>query len=173
MKLKLITLALALSAGSSSAMATTCTSTFTLGSLNYGDSRSLYNSFSSEQSFTDCYQFSIPNDESRALGFTVEWDFFGYKALDIDLASVSLSGGGLTTAVVDPTPGTFSFTDLQSGTYELALSGIVSRSAWGFLDGSVEYIGRLGITPAVPEPETLAMFALGFGVITWRARRRS
>jgi hypothetical protein len=172
MKLKLIALAWALSAGSS-VMAATCTSTFSLGSLEYGDSRALYNSFSSVQSFTDCYQFSIANDESRALGFTVEWDFFGYKELDIDLTSVSLSGGDLSTSLVDPTPGRFSFADLKSGTYELSLSGVVSKSAWGFLEGSVEYVGRLGITPAVPEPEALAMLAFGFGLVTWRGRRRS
>ncbi len=171
MKLKLIALALALSAGSS-AMATTCTSTFNLGALEYGDSRDLGNSFSSVQSFTDCYQFSIA-DESNALGFTVEWDFLGFKELDIDLTSVTLSGGTLSSSVVDPTPGTFSFAELQSGTYELALAGTVSKSAWGFIGGSVEYIGRLGITPAVPEPEMLAMFALGFGVVAWRSRRKS
>jgi hypothetical protein len=162
---------LALFAGSS-AMATTCTSTFSLGTLNFGGSRWLYNHFSSVQSFTDCYQFDILNDDSRALGFAVEWDFFGYQRLAIDLTSVSLSGSGLTTAIVDPTPGNFSFTDLKSGSYELALSGSTSQSAWGFLDGNVEYLGHLGITPAVPEPETLAMFALGLGLVAWRIRRK-
>lgn len=172
MKLKSIALALALSAGSS-AMAATCTSTFSLGSLGYGESHSLGNSFSSVQSFTDCYLFSIDNDASNALGFTVEWDFFGFKELNIDLTSVTLSGGGLTSSLVDLTPGMFAFSNLQSGSYQLALAGDITKSAWGPIGGSVEYFGRLGITPAVPEPEALAMLALGFGFVTWGSRRKS
>ena len=48
-----------------------------------------------------------------------------------------------------------------------------STSQWGILPGPVEYVGRLGIAPPVPEPETLAMLALGFGLVTWGARRKS
>jgi hypothetical protein len=171
MNFKAIALALALGAGSS-AMAATCTSASSLGSLDASDFALFGNSFYNAQSFNDCYSFAL-TAPSDTLGITVEWDWS--HAMDIDLQSVTLSGGTLVSSITDPTPDLFSFSNLQSGLYQLAVAGNVTRSYDSGM--GVSYLGMLttkspSIAAPVPEPETLAMLALGLAAVTWSARRR-
>ena len=174
MKLKSITAALALFASASS-MAATCTDTFSLGTLGAGDYRFLFNDFTTPKPFRDCYSFTL-SESATASGFTFEWD--GSNRLNIDLAYLSLSGGGLVSAISDPSPGSYTFGGLAAGLYQLALVGTVTDTGSARTDGGVGYFGILKTGPAgaitpVPEPQTLAMLALGVGTMVWGARRRS
>ena len=97
--------------------------------------------------------------------------------LDLNVSSLTLSGAGRVTSLVDLTPGVFSFSNLVAGSYQLNVSGTVTKGK-GFddiLPLPVGYAGSLttnaAVTP-VPEPETYAMLLLGLGTVGWMARRR-
>jgi len=174
MNAKMLLPALALACVAPSAMANlaSCGSGTTV--LGSNSTQLFGNAFISPQSFNDCYSFSI-GSAVDAFGGTLEIDPLSF--LDIDVKSVTLSGGGLVTSLIDSTPGSFSFDNLLAGTYQLVVSGVVTRGKdWtDLLPLPVGYAGSLTThaVAAVPEPDTYAMLALGLGVMGWLARRRS
>ena len=172
MKLKFLAAA-ALLAVSGTSMA----ATFNLGNLSNGvvDGALLHNTFTSAGSFSDTYNFTLSGG-ADAFGGVIRWDDLPGFGLDLNLTSVSLSGTGLSSALVDNSPLLFSFSNLVAGSYSLVVNGNVTRS-WLPGDRSVEYKGALttinsGVSAPVPEPETIAMMALGLGVMGFVARRR-
>jgi hypothetical protein len=172
MILKPLALALALCV-SGPAMAATCTSTFSLGTLT--DIKFFGQSFSEADSFNDCYTFTLDLAPISATTATVEWDWS--ERLDIELTSITLSGGTL----IDSSVGLFNaqwltFTNLTAGDYTLSVAGNVYDRG-GVDTTSVKYGGFIStsgkmVTP-VPEPESFAMLLLGLGVVTWASRRRT
>jgi hypothetical protein len=174
MKSKLFAVALALAA-SAPAMAA-CTSTFELGVLSTPSLEVLGNSFKSVQHFNDCYNFTL-DGSANAGGIVLDLD--ASRRRDIDLGSITLSGGGLSGSLTDPTASAFSFNDLLAGVYQLVISGDVTGKNGGLLGGGlVGYGGVLVATASsvvapVPEPKTYALLALGLLAMGWVVRRRN
>ncbi|WP_280153985.1 FxDxF family PEP-CTERM protein [Piscinibacter sp. XHJ-5] len=171
MKLKSLALALALCAGAP-AMAATCTSSFSLGTLGPSSGSFFGNDFNSAQSFNDCYTFTLSQAPTSATTTTIEWDWS--SRLNIDLTSVTLSGGNLVSYINNLWSESWTFTGLTAGDYMLEVSGNVTDTHSGY--GGVGYIGMLttsGVVTPVPEPQTLAMLALGLGAVVWGGRRKS
>lgn len=174
MKSKLFAVALAL-ATSAPAMAA-CTSTFELGVLGTPSFDLLGNSFGSVQHFNDCYNFTL-NSSASAEGIVLGGD--ASLRRDIDLGSITLTGGSLSHSLVDSTPTAFSFNDLLAGTYQLIVSGNVTGKNGGFLGGGlVGYGGVMFASPSsvvapIPEPKTYALLALGLIAMGWVVRRRN
>ena len=159
---------------SMSAAAAACTESFNLGSMGPPAAASLYNDFSSQQQFSDCYNFTL-NNSADAFGLALEWDWS--LAKDIDVTSVSLSGSSLANTITDNTPGTFSFSNLLAGTYQLIVSGNVTASDFSrYSDGTVGYVGVMATSRSmaapVPEPETYAMLALGLAIVGFTAKKK-
>lgn len=168
MKLKALVAALALASAGSTAFA----ATFSLGELGPPGLAAFGNSFSSNQTFSDTYTFSL-NSAADTFGITWDADFLSKR--DVDLTSISLSGSGLASTLVDTTPYTFSFSNLLAGTYSLIVKGTVTSQSGLFSTGG--YGGTLvtlksDIAAPVPEPEAIAMMALGLGFVGFVARRR-
>jgi hypothetical protein len=116
------------------------------------------------------------NHPSSAFGFTSAFDVS--LSRNIDLSSITLSGGSLLSPVVDTTPTFFSFSNLLSGTYQLAIEGDVTGRNGGFLGGGfVGYGGTIAVVASpVPGPIVGAglpglLTALGGLVILSRRRR--
>ncbi|WP_082568818.1 FxDxF family PEP-CTERM protein [Rhizobacter sp. Root1221] len=161
MKLKMLAVAVALAAAGASQAAT-----FNLGTLSTEQTKVFGNTFGWGQTFTDVFNFTLA-DNGRSYGGTLAYDLTDWGG--ISLTSLSLSGGSLSSAVTDSSPETFSFSNLLAGTYSLTVSG----QATGL--GLVGYLGTVraeAVAAPVPEPETLAMMALGLGVMGFVARRR-
>lgn len=147
-----------------------CTSTTNLGLMGPPGLAGLGNSFSSAGTYHDCYTFSLAA-ESTAFGGTLEIDPWLDK-LDIDVQSISLAGGTLSSMLLDSTPGTFSFGSLGAGTYTLTVNSLVTR-AQGLFNVDVGYSGLVATVAApVPEPGTYALMLAGLGALGWVARRR-
>ena len=174
MRFKTLVAAIALTMSGPAAFAslTSCGSGST--ALSSGSTELFGNAFSSARSFSDCYSFSI-GAGADAFGGTLTIDPLSF--LDITVNSVTLSGAGLVTSLVDVTPGVFSFSNLVAGTYQLNVSGAVTKGkGWDdILPLPVGYAGSLttnaAVTP-VPEPETYALLLMGLGTVGWMARRR-
>jgi hypothetical protein len=152
------------------AAAAACTQSFNLGSMGPPGIAELSNQFGAPQSFNDCYSFTL-NNSADAFGLSLEWDWSLTKGIDLD--SISLSGGSLVGSLVDDTPGSFSFSDLLAGTYQLMVSGSVDGNWFSRFDpGQVGYWGALATSRAqVPEPSTLALLAMGLGIAGWAGKR--
>jgi hypothetical protein len=167
MKSKLFAVALAL-AVSAPAMAA-CTSTFELGVMGTPSDSFFGNKFGSAQHFNDCYNFTL-NSSANVKGGLLDIG-------PISLGSITLSGGGLSTSLIDSTASAFSFNDLLAGVYQLVISGDVKNG--GFLGGGWGvYVGGLHATASsvvapVPEPKTYALLALGLLAMGWVVRRRN
>jgi PEP-CTERM motif-containing protein len=172
MKYKTLVAALALTLSGPAAFASLASCGSGNTALSSGSTELFGNAFSSAQSFSDCYSFSIGTG-SDAFGGTLTIDPLSF--LDINISSVSLNGLGLS--LTDATPGVFSFANLVAGTYQLIVSGSVTKGkGWDdILPLPVGYAGSLSanavVTP-VPEPETYAMLLMGLGTVGWIARRR-
>jgi hypothetical protein len=175
MKSKLFAVALVL-AVSAPAMAA-CTSTFELGVLGTPSGSLLFNSFGSVQHFNDCYNFTL-DGSADAEGMVLGLDA-SPRQRDIHLGSISLSGGSLSSSLIDPTVTTFSFNDLLAGAYQLVISGdVTGRNGGVFGGGFVGYGGALvvaasSVVAPVPEPKTYALLALGLIAMGWVVRRRN
>jgi hypothetical protein len=172
---------------SSYAMAVTCTTAALAGTLGFGSTQLIGNSFTSAGSYTDCYTFNLAPANSDVFGSTIEIDNLSF--LDIDLTSISLFSGGVVSgetagnelgSLSPAVP--FSFDSLASGTYSLVLVANVYRGV-GFssvLPLPVSYVGSITATAStqpippstVPEPETLALFSFGLIGIALRRRKR-
>lgn len=175
MKFKSLAFALTLLAGNSAMAA--CTETFNLGVMGPPALRVIGNDFRSTQRFEDCYNFTI-GGPANAFGLTFEFD--GSVRRNIDLTSITLSGGSLAQSISDTSTGSFSFSSLLAGAYQLVVMGNVSGRNGGFLGGGwVGYTGALattaaaGVTPPVPEPETYAMLAIGLLAVGSVMRKRN
>jgi len=158
MKSKLFAVALAL-AVSAPAMAA-CTSTFEMGVLGTPSIQALGNSFKSTQHFNDCYGFTL-NSSANVGGLLGP----------LNLGSITLSGGGLSTSLTDSTASVFSFNDLLAGVYQLVISGDV-KNGWGGYGGVLVATASSVVAP-VPEPKTYALLALGLLAMGWVVRRRN
>lgn len=173
MNAKMLLPALALACAAPSAMASLASCGSGTTALGSNSTELFGNAFSSARSFSDCYSFSIGSSVD-AFGGTLEIDPLSF--LDIDVTSVTLSGGSLATSLVDNSPGSFSFNNLLAGTYQLVVSGLVTKGKdWtDILPLPVGYAGSLSThaVAAVPEPETYTLLAVGLGVMGWLARRR-
>jgi hypothetical protein len=156
--------------------AAACTQTFSLGSMGPPDIAVFGNSYTSAQSFKDCYAFSL-NSTADAVGLVLQWDFS--NRLDIDLLGVSLlSGTGTVLSTFSGNSPLFNFNNLLSGAYQLAITGQVTSDSLKRANGTVGYTGLLStsstsVAAPVPEAETLAMLALGLGVVGWSVRRKA
>lgn len=159
------------------ASAATCTSTSNFSTISTPGLTVLGNGFGSIQHFSDCYTFTLDTPGSVS-GHAWELDLSWVR--NIDLTSVSLSGGSLPSTLVDTSPGSFSFGNLIAGAYRLIITGDVTGQNGGFLGGGVVGYGGLFTTAAVqaaPVPGPIAgaglpglLMALG-GLIAWRRRR--
>jgi hypothetical protein len=180
MRSKVLATLLALAAAGP-AMAATCTGSANWGSMGPPGMRSFGNSFSSANSYLDCYTFSLTG-LANSFGGVMEIDPWLNK-LDIDVTKVSLYSGGLlsgkTTGGViswDDSPSNFSFGSLSAGTYTLAVSTTVARD-FGFFSDPVRYRGTIETTAAsvaspAPEPASFAMMLAGLVGVGAAARRR-
>lgn len=107
--------------------------------------------------FSDDFFFdlAIKSDVIGSVG-----TFFGV----VSFGSVLIDGNALTLAST-PTGYGFSFSGLAAGTHTLTVEGV-------FPKGGHAYLGSLYATPAVPEPESMALALAGLGVMGLVARRR-
>lgn len=114
--------------------------------------------------FTDYYTFTLGEDGLVA-GGTFELDIGNWY--NVDLSSVSLSGANVSTSQdLNPNDG-FSFKDLLSGTYQLAVTGKVT----GFTGGA--YLGAIhAVAVPVPEPADYAITLVGLAGVAMLMRRR-
>ena len=119
--------------------------------------------------FTDHYTFKLLGNSDASGGANVA---FEWGSVDLDLNSVSLSGGTLGATVTDDTPQSFSFSNLGAGTYTLDVSGVLKSVNSGF--GFAYYQGAIqSVASAAPEPEALALMVAGLlGVGAMTARRK-
>ncbi|ARN23173.1 hypothetical protein A4W93_26525 [Piscinibacter gummiphilus] len=140
--------------------------TFNLGTLSTEQTKTFHNEFLWGQTFSDVFTFTLA-DNGRSYGGSLTWDLTNWGG--IALTSLSLTGGSIVGSLFDSSPETFSFSNLLAGTYSLTVNG----KATGL--GAVGYIGTIraeAVAAPVPEPETIAMMALGLGVMGFVARRR-
>ncbi len=161
---------------SSPSIAATCTSTVNWASLGPPGFVTFGNSFAAPASFTDCYTFTL-GGPSNSFGGVLEVNTL-FNKIDIDVTSVSLTGGNLTQALSDNSPLSFSFADLLAGNYEFVVSGVVTNDP-GLWKVPVGYAGLLTTivdpTPAtsVAEPATLSLFGLALAGIAALRRRKA
>jgi hypothetical protein len=145
-----------------------------LGILGTPSIYALGNEFGSTLHFNDCYNFTLES-VSDAAGIVLDLD--ASLRRDIDLGSISVSGGRLSSSLMDPTPSAFSFDNLLAGVYQLVISGdVTGRDGGLFGGGIVGYGGLLVVTSPpvaapVPEPSTWALLTLGLMTVGWAACR--
>jgi hypothetical protein len=174
MKFKALALSLALVTGGPAMAA--CTDTFNLGVMGPPGLGVFGNDFSSVQHFEDCYSFTL-NSPADSLGLT--WELDASWSRDIDLTSVTLTGGSLVSALVDTSTSSFSFNNLAAGVYQFIVTGDVTGRNGGLLGGGVVGYGgifatsRAPVAAPVPEPKTYALLALGLLAVGWTVRRRN
>ena len=130
-------------------MAAPCTQTFNLGTIGVPSVTGIGDSFGRAGSFVDCYNFSLSSSGNVTdLVFTRDPLL---DKLDISLTSIVLSTG------------------------RLIISGVVTNAA-GLFNIRVGYAGLLiatGPGKSVPEPGTLALFAIGLLGVAFATRRRA
>ncbi|KGM40097.1 hypothetical protein JY96_08810 [Aquabacterium sp. NJ1] len=86
--------------------------------------------------------------------------FFG----TVSFSSVLIDGNALALTST-PTGYGFNFSGLAAGAHTLTVEGAYPK-------GGHAYVGSLYATPAVPEPESMALALAGLGVMGLVARRR-
>jgi hypothetical protein len=117
--------------------------------------------------FVDHYTFTLLGSAIAEGGTTVAME---WGSLDLDLNSVSLSGGSVVGTLVDNTPASFTFSSLGAGTYNLDIAGVL-KSVGGPL-GYASYTGSIrSIASAAPEPAVLLMVLAGMAAVGVMVRR--
>lgn len=125
------------------------------------------------KSFNDYYNFHLDgvSDVSFSAISDPLYNAAGNVLLKVAVFdSIKLAGPNdfLGTGTISPTliRASFGFKNLAAGDYTITLLGHAAGKAGG------SYYGDLGVTGAVPEPESMALALAGLGVIGMLARRR-
>ncbi len=90
-----------------------------------------------------------------------------FPSLPTTMTAISLTGGNNYSSLITlpaSDSGTFSFTGITAGSYTLSFS-YTTQGLGGFS-------GVINTTPAVPEPESVALALAGLGIVGLVARRR-
>lgn len=134
---------------------------------------SIGNQFNTATTFTDTYQFTIPEGSFNALSSSINLSsIFGIQNLVVGLYSNNLPiiSVNASQTVIDPQT-TIQFAaipaqSLNAGSYEFRVSGQVS----GLFGGS--YSGVMNIA-AVPETESYALFIAGISLLGLNLRKKA
>lgn len=171
MNLKMVVASLAMAVSGSAMAATMDLGTLDIGGSSFGKAFVRVFDFGSPLGeFVDHYTFKLLGSSGAEGGAAVAME---WGSLDLDLLSVSLSGGTLDHTVIDDTPGSFSFSGLGAGTYSFDVTGFL-KSVGGPL-GFASYSGSISsIASPAPEPGALALALaglIGVGLLTRRGKR--
>ncbi len=108
-------------------------------------------------SFSDVYNFTV--GQNSVLKGTVG-EFVG----SISFTQLLINSTPVTLTATN-TGYSFSLSGLAAGSHTLTVAGTMPKGGHG-------YIGTVYATPAVPEPESIALAVAGLGVVASLARRR-
>ena len=167
MKIRALIASLAL-AVSGSAMAATDLGVLDAGGSSFSkDFWRVFGLGSKLGAFVDHYTFTLLGDALAEGGTSVAME---WGSLELDLNSVSLSGGSINGTLTDNTPASFSFSSLGAGTYNLDISGYL-KNVGGPL-GYASYSGSIhSVASPAPEPAALVMVLAGLAGVGLLARR--
>lgn len=190
MSMRLLTSALALVMGASAAMADTAYSLDVPTAAPY----TRIDGHADAGSFTDTVSFTLDADHSGYVWLFARQDWFFSNLDAIQGATLSLTnettgqtwlaqnyalsqggasyldGGTLNLALagLDPNKSLYLSGDFGAGAYSATISGVATG-----LNGGT-YVAKFSVTPAVPEPGTVALMGLGLaGLMVAHRRQRS
>jgi hypothetical protein len=171
MKFRTVVASLAVAISGSAAAVTTDLGVLDFGGSSFGKAFVRIFDFGSPLGgFVDHYTFKLLGASGAEGGTTVAME---WGSLDLDLMSVSLSGGTLDRTLSDDSPASFSFSGLGAGTYTFDVIGNL-KSISGPL-GFASYTGNIrSIASPAPEPGALALALaglIGVGLLTRRGKR--
>jgi len=135
-----------------------------LDTLNITQTTTTHSLATKGEPFVDDYLFFIGSKSD----IEVDYSILPGKKYGLSFTSFTLTRGTSTTAITPSSTdvGELLFSGLKEGKYKLEVIG----SATGKSGGS--YTLGLSATPAVPEPEAVALAFAGLGVVGALARRR-
>lgn len=171
MRIRALIASLAVAVTGSAAAATTDLGTLDLGGSSFGKAFLRIFDFGSPLGgFVDHYTFKLLNSSGAEGGTTVAME---WGSLDLELLSVSLSGGTLEHEVTDDTPASFSFSGLGAGTYSFNVTG--NLLSYGGPLGFASYTGNIrSMASPAPEPGALVLALaglVGVGLLLRRDKR--
>lgn len=119
-------------------------------------------------SFSDLYNFELSLDGDQDAIVELSWTTGATNSLANVIATLTSETG--TVFVDTDVSDKYSFTGLTAGFYKLTITGDILGAKTSSYGG---YVSMTPVTPAVPEPESLALALAGLGVAGLVARRRS
>jgi MYXO-CTERM domain-containing protein len=119
-------------------------------------------------SFSDLYNFELSLDGDQDAIVELAWTTGATNSLAHVIATLTSENG--VEYIDNDLSDAYSFTGLTAGFYKLTITGDILGSKTSSYGG---YVSLTPVTPAVPEPESLALALAGLGVAGLLARRRS